>query len=129
MSRNASTRDRLGGRAHEGEVLLESFDVVGRHHVGDEEAGDVAVPPHPGREAVVAQERRPPAPDLHARRIGDRQRGGGGQRDVRQHVTVGVAIVDGDAALPLEIDGLGGDEHQPLVAREHLRQRDARIPA
>jgi hypothetical protein len=40
-------------------------------------------------------------------------------------VALDVAVVDGDAALALEVDGLGGDELQPLVADEDLRQRDA----
>ena len=48
-----------------------------------------------------------------------------GSATVADHVAVGVLVVDGDAPLPLEVHGLGGDELEPLVAHEHAVQRDA----
>src|SRR2546422_6334608 len=91
---------RFGRDAHADEVVFEPFEVVLRHHVGHEEARDVALFPHPRDESSVALEHRPPAAaDGDAVALVHRERALRGQHDVADEVAVDVAVVHGQPAL------------------------------
>src|SRR5207247_76394 len=72
--------DGLSRRPHADEVVFEPLEVRLGHHVRDEEAGEVALLPHPRREAFLVQERGPEPLDLDTPAVGDRQARGAATR-------------------------------------------------
>src|SRR5437016_14658446 len=64
---------RLRRRPNADEVVFEALEVRLGHHVRDDEAREVTLPPDPRREAVLVQKGGPPPVDLDALAVGDRQ--------------------------------------------------------
>src|SRR5213594_2604596 len=116
--------DGLSRRPHADEVVFEPLEVRLGHHVRDEEAGEVALLPHPRREAFLVQERGPEPLDLDTPAVGDRQARCGENR-VGHEVVIAVAVVECDAAAPVEVHRLGAYWHQPVIAAEDPRESDA----